>query len=353
MLYSEQGLRNGFNRAIDLLEINKRIVLKKCSDELILAFDPTFISKSGKHTDGLCYYWSGKDQRMKKGLELGCLAAIDIKNQTGFHLDGIQTPDSKERKKKKISLVDHYRDFLLSRTESLKEISHYIAVDGYFMKKEFILPLVKEGLHVITKMRLDANLKYIYNGNQKNGRGRKRKHSGKVNLKKLERDKWTTLFSTKNQVAYTAIVYCVMLKMNVRIVYYLDKRTMNHQVFLCTDIKMNGKKMLEYYRMRFQIEFLIRDAKQFSGLEDCQARSRRKLNFHFNLSLTNVNLAKAQHYLSIPKGERESFSLQDIKRQQHNKLMVNFIFSNLGLELNSKKIKNIYEQCTNFGRMAA
>jgi hypothetical protein len=40
------------------------------------------------------------------------------------------------------------------------------------------------------------------------------------------------------------------------------------------------------YRLRFQIEFLYRDAKQFTGLNDCQARSPSKLNFH-NMSLTD------------------------------------------------------------------
>ena len=353
MSYSEQSMRNGYERGFDFLEMNLKIVKQHCSEEIILAFDPTFISKSGKHTNGLDYFWSGKDQRTKRGIELGCLAVIDVKNQTALHLDGIQTPASKERKRKKITLIDHYRDFLLSKTDKLKMITTCLTVDGYFMKKDFILPLVEQGFTVITKMRSDANLNYIYKGKQKKGKGRKRKNGGKVNWKKLDLNKWGKVFSNKKEACYTAELFCLSLKRNVRIVYYLDRKSGLHQVFLSTNIKMDAKKILKYYRMRFQIEFLIRDGKQHSGLEDCQARSKNKLNFHFNMALTNISLAKAEYYLPIPIKERESFSLQNIKRLKHNTLMADYIFVNLGVDLRCKKIKQLYEDCINFGQMAA
>ena len=36
-----------------------------------------------------------------------------------------------------------------------------------------------------------------------------------------------------------------------------------------TDIALTGEQILEYYQARFQIEFIFRDAKQFTGLSDC------------------------------------------------------------------------------------
>ena len=110
--------------------------------------------------------------------------------------------------------------------------------------------------------------------------------------------------------------------------------------------------------MRFQIEFLIRDAKQHAGLKDCQARDSKKIipiaiGIHFNMAFTNVSLAKAEYYLTIPRKDRESFSLQDIKRMKHNAILTEFIFSNLDLNLNCKKIKRLRLECINFGRMAA
>jgi IS4 transposase len=74
-----------------------------------------------------------------------------------------------------------------------------------------------------------------------------------------------------------------------------------------TDPDLSPDKILLYYKQRFQIEFLFRDAKNYAGLENCQARSVNKINFHVNASLTTVSLAKALHYLSIPAAERELF----------------------------------------------
>ena len=47
-----------------------------------------------------------------------------------------------------------------------------------------------------------------------------------------------------------------------------------------------------YYRTRFQIEFCFRDAKGYTGLMDCQARDKWKLDFAFNDSFTSLNVAK-------------------------------------------------------------
>ncbi len=150
-----------------------------------------------------------------------------------------------------------------------------------------------------------------------------------------------------------ADLYCVRLKMNVRIVYIQDKKTAGYEVLLCTDCNLRAADICRFYRLRFQIEFLIRDAKQHAGLEECQARDKRKLDFHFNQSFTMVSLAKAEYFLSISIERRQSFSIQDIKRMQHNQLITDYIFSNLALDLNCKKIKQLRQKCINFGRLAA
>ena len=43
-------------------------------------------------------------------------------------------------------------------------------------------------------------------------------------------------------------------------------------------------------------QFVFREAKQFTGLADCQARDAQKLAFHFNVSLTALNTAKWEQY---------------------------------------------------------
>ena len=57
---------------------------------------------------------------------------------------------------------------------------------------------------------------------------------------------------------------------------------------------MKTLDVLDYYQTRFQVKFRFRDAKQFTGLTDCQSRDLNKLHIHLKASLTNVNLAKAK-----------------------------------------------------------
>jgi len=59
-------------------------------------------------------------------------------------------------------------------------------------------------------------------------------------------------------------------------------------------VDLDALTIYRYDKARFQIEFLFRDAKQFTGLTDCQARSQAKRNLHFNASLSAVTLAKLE-----------------------------------------------------------
>ncbi len=116
---------------------------------------------------------------------------------------------------------------------------------------------------------------------------------------------------------------------------------------------MEAMTLCRYYGLRFQVEFLIRDAKQYTGLEGCQARSQQKLHTHFNVALTAVSLAKAAYWLPLSNERRGSFSMLDIKMLHMNQLLTNRIFENLDLDPSERKIKHLYEDCLNFGRLRA
>nr|WP_309575536.1 hypothetical protein [Moraxella osloensis] len=60
-----------------------------------LAFDPSYINKTGKHTDGVGYFWSGVVNKAKWGLELGGLDVLDIDRHASFHLNAMQTIEVK------------------------------------------------------------------------------------------------------------------------------------------------------------------------------------------------------------------------------------------------------------------
>lgn len=70
---------------------------------------------------------------------------------------------------------------------------------------------------------------------------------------------------------------------------------------------MAAMTMCKYYGLRFQVEFLIRYAKQHTGLEDCMARDEQKLHTHFNIAMTAVSIVKASYHLSVPIEQRGAF----------------------------------------------
>ena len=128
---------------------------------------------------------------------------------------------------------------------------------------------------------------------------------------------------------------------------------MKPEIIIATDIEMNPKELCTYYGLRFQVEFLIRDAKSYCGLGDCQARSKQKLHSHFNIALTAVSVAKAAYYLPVPKRQQAGFSMADIKMRHMNELLTNRIFSNLAIEPSCEKYQQAYENSLTFGRLRA
>ncbi|MCB0425658.1 MAG: hypothetical protein KDD13_13565, partial [Mangrovimonas sp.] len=107
------------------------------------------------------------------------------------------------------------------------------------------------------------------------------------------------------------------------------------------------------YQCRFQIEFLYRDAKQYAGLAQCQARSEKKLHFHLNTALTAVSLAKVAHHLHRPAHERGAFSMADIKTQYANDLLLSRFIATFGIGSQMSKINSIRERLRKLGSIAA
>lgn len=174
-----------------------------------------------------------------------------------------------------------------------------------------------------------------------------------MNIAAIDKCRIKCCYRDKDLQVYAGLVYCVQLKQPVlaAFVYYGEKE--QPEIIIGTDIKMDAMVMCRYYGLRFQVEFLIRDAKQYTGLEECQARDKQKLHTHFNIALTVVSIAKAAYYLSVPAEQRVSFSMADIKMLHMNQLITKRIFSNLAVDLSCRKIKRIYNQCLNFGRLRA
>ena len=346
--YSEKSIRHQFSRKINFPGWFETAMSSLKKKECIAAFDPSYISKSGKKTYGKDWFWSGKDQQTKAGLEIGCLALVDLADAAAYSIEAVQTPSDMKGK-----LMEHYVYIVKKNINSILSYTRYLAADGYFMKSSFIEPLLELKLHVITRMRPDANLSYLYTGAQKTGRGRKKLYAGKVDVKNIDKSKWKSCYEDEHLQGFELKVWCVSLKRIVKAVYVEFKDRKAYTILLSTDTEQKGAKIIRYYQLRFQIEFLLRDAKQYSGLEECQARTETKLYNHFNMSLISISLMKLTCWASLTNKEQVPFSMRSIKTYFYNKFLTETIFSNLGLDLNCNKIKKLYSQCLNIGSMVA
>ena len=289
-------------------------------------------------------YWSGCSGRAKWGLDLCGFAAVDISLNTAFHLNAIQTPKSKET-----NLLHYYCQIIKENYLYFKELTCYLVADSFFAKSEVVQTITDLGMHFISRLRDDAVLFYLNQDPPTGKRGAPKKYAGKVNRKEPNMKYFTICCDTKELKVYNAMVYCKALGKNINLsiaVFYKNGKEIARKLYFSTDLKMTGMKIVSYYRSRFQIEFLYRDAKQHAGLEDCQARSRNKLHFHFNAAITTVNLAKI-HWLDTRKSESETFSMENFKTICHNRLLLERFFSVFAINPNNaknkQKVKELYE----------
>jgi hypothetical protein len=120
-----------------------------------------------------------------------------------------------------------------------------------------------------------------------------------------------------------------------------------------TDVDQDPQQIVQFYKLRFQIEFLFRDAKQFAGLEDCQARDLVKTEFHVNASLTALNLAKVEAHPPQLEQERVPFSMASAKRRALNHHLLDRFIQTLDLEPTLIKSHPNYSTLCNYGIIAA
>ena len=64
-------------------------------------------------------------------------------------------------------------------------------------------------------------------------------------------------------------------------------------ILFSDDLELSWELMIRYYRLRFQIEFTFRDAKQFWGLEDFMNIREHNVANAANLSMFMVNLSRS------------------------------------------------------------
>lgn len=350
----EKTYRRQFEKAFDFIELNAGVIeaATEPGDSLLGVMDSSFIGKSGKTTFGRDWYYNGCASRVEKGLEVSLVGVVNVETEQGYALSVEQTCSQCDFPE--LTRIDQAVDQLVRVRPHLPASIRYLAVDGAYVKEKFIIGVRQLDLHVLSKLRRDANLRYLFEGLQK-PRGRKRVYAGKVDLSAPTA--MTRVEDVQPDITlYTAVVWHVSLKRQIRLAYLHDTRNPNKPRFVVlfsTDIEQCPKAIHRLYHLRFQIEFLFRDGKQFTGLEDCQARGAKKLDFHFNASLSALNLAKLDgsphHHPSKPF----VFSMASIKRRALNDFLLDTFISRLELSPTLIKSHPNYEALRSYGIIAA
>ena len=357
---SAKRLRRWATKGFDFYRLNEHLL----SDTQALSFDQddpqrpqqailidsTFTNKSGKHTEGLGFFHNGcsaSNNKMERGLEFTLFAGLNLDEQRAYAIAVTQTKNDKSALKVAI-------DELTTNSEYYLEISKYVVADGYYAKNSFISEVTQHGFEVVTLLRRDAALRYLYTGPY-SGRGRPKRYADRVNYKELndwERDEELI----DDLTIYSKIVNYKAWNRDLRVLVIVN-RSGAHRILCCTDLTLSTAEILKLYQQRFKIEFLFRDGKQHTGLGHAQTLDSEGQEYFANASFTTLNMLRLEaRGQAISRGESprgQVSSIRSLKVRKHNELILDLFISMLGESREHEKVKEAYEVVSKVGVVAA
>ena len=351
--YHERTIARWYDRHFDFVSLNKAAITQVIPPEhqQALVIDASFIPKSGTRTYGLERFWNSCHRRSEKGLEVSLLAWLDITGTCAYGLSVEQTPPSDKTAEPQGTRIDAYLE-QLRRVVCDHHLKHlrYVIADGYYSKRKFLDGVRALGLHQMGKLRRDANLRYLNQGVGRPGPGRPKTYDGKVQWDDLSR--FERVHSEDDGIVlYHQVLNHVHLRRNLRVVLVVDTRTQRRAVLFSTDTDLDAQTLYRGYKARFQIEFLFRDAKQFTSLSACQARSQAKLHVHFNASMSALTLGKLAARQQSG-GAQAGFSMASLKRRAFNQHLLERISQYLAQGHSLEKSSPDYQDLCNYGTIA-
>jgi DDE superfamily endonuclease len=328
--YNECTFRRRFSQFFDWLSFNATLIKSAqvgSQGAVIAAIDCSFISKSGKKTFGLDKFWSGCANVSKKGLEISVLALIDVTTAAAWTLDVTQTPAQLKKDGAAIyTRIDFYLEQIFDALPHLSQVK-YIVADGYYAKVKVVKGLLSVDKHLITRLRSDANLRFRFEGEHEKRPGPKSIYDGKAVYDDLSKWHFKGNDAKYDHLSvYHRICHSTQMECWLSVILVLNTKTNKYVLLASTDVEQDTLQILTYYQLRFKIEFLFRDAKQFAGLNHCQARDEDKLDFHFNMSLTAINIIQLLK-INNPKVK----SLNKMTRTAYNTRIVQNLLDQLSL----------------------
>jgi len=357
--------------------------LWKAGHEYIAAGDEVVFGKAGKETFGLGRFFSSLQNRVIPGLSFFVFSLIDVQARQSYPIQVAQMvkPEgekakrdkkkpakakkrpvgrpkgSKNKKEEKPTLsaellrIQPVLQVFLAVLAGVLPV-HYVVMDGHFGNYPSAWMVVQNGLHFVSKLRWDAALHEPFSGKY-SGRGRNPKYGDKVDVRKVKKEylKSDTVEDGIRTQIYQApllnkeftfpIHVVVILKTN------LSTKTQAHVILFSTDLKLSYEKIIDYYSLRFQIEFNFRDAKQYWGLDDFMNVKEVAVTNAANLSFFMVNFSAIllQRFQQI----NPEFSILDLKSHYRGCRYVSETIKLLPQKPDGILLAEIFEQIARLG----
>jgi len=339
---SYRTIQRFFHTEIDWLAVKWRFFTLFVYDPAavyLLAGDETVVTKSGKHTHGLDRFFSSLYDKAVPGLAFFSMALVHVGKRQAYSLSNEQVirteeekqqakqrkqkqksakqkqggktrPPKKPRGRPKGSKNKNKADLPLSgellriQAQAKKVMAllkkkmsvSYFVLDGHFGNHLACQMVRQLDLHLICKMRADAAL-YLPPTPLQKQTTPQRKYGERLDFAQMPE---ALLCSTSTEDGYETRVYralCLHKNFGRLLNVVILKRThqesgrVGHVILFSSDLFLGAEALIDYYRLRFQIEFTFRDAKQHFGLEDFMGLTKTSVANAVSLSLFMVNLS--------------------------------------------------------------
>jgi putative transposase len=318
-----------------------RVHLLDTDGVYLLAGDDVVVNKAGKTTYGLGRFYSSLAQRPVPGVAFLAVALIDVNQRRSYplhieqHLPApplsdppLPTPrrppgrpkGSKNHVKAappltpELTLLQRTLQSVTTRIAPLRV--RHLVLDGFFGTYPATFAVQSSGLHLISKLRHNAALHLPYSGPPPL-RGPTPRYGDKLNYGNLPAEALCQTVTEKevrtDTYHLTALHHDFPMPLNVVILVKTHLRTHQraHVSLFSTDGELSATQVVDYYGLRFQIEFNFRDAKQYWGLEDFMNVTPTAVTNAVNLAFFMVNVSAV--LLHPHRQQQPDFSVLDLK----------------------------------------
>lgn len=331
-------------------------LLWKPGDEYVLAGDEVVVSKAGKETYGLDRFFSSLQPRPLPSISFFTFSLVNVRARQSYPVHTTQVVKSAEEKaaskakaqekkakktaeKKKPGRPKGSRNknkqegvlqaellriqkALRARLETIRTVLslNYVVLDGHFGNYPSAWMVRQENLHLISKMRSDAALYPAFAGEYR-GTGRPARYGDKIAVYKMAAKdlKETAIKDNLRTDIYQATLFNKEFDFALNVVIMLrtklNTQAQGHALLFSTDLDLAYDKIIEFYSLRFPIEFNFRDAKPYWGLEDFMNVTKTAVTHAANLSFFMVNLSHV--LLSRFRQYNPNYSILDLKAHYH------------------------------------